>query len=157
VYVGLYGAEGNFQAWLSDFSAPAYVDTTLSDVFGNSYAVYTLTYAAASANQHLNVRYRSKNLFDLDFGNVTLQAATLVQNSNSQPAPVTLLNPAWTGQAFSFSFLSQSGRTYDVSYTDALGDGSWPVLATLTGTGSRLSFTNNRPPATQRFYRVGTK
>jgi hypothetical protein len=94
VYVGLYSAQGNFQAWLSDYSTPAYTDVTLSNFFGNAYGVYTLTYAAASPGQTLHVRYRSLKLFDQDFGNVTLQAATLVLNSGGNTAPtVTIANP----------------------------------------------------------------
>src|SRR6185436_14754959 len=87
VYVGLYAAEGNFQAWLSDFSGVAYTSTTLSNYFGNAYGVFTLTYAAASPGQTLHVRYRSSKLFDQDFGNVTLQAATLVVNSGGNVSP----------------------------------------------------------------------
>src|SRR5262245_14338584 len=34
VYVGLYGAQDHFQAHLGDFSAPAYIDTSLSSIFG---------------------------------------------------------------------------------------------------------------------------
>jgi hypothetical protein len=94
VYLGLYGAQGNFQAWLSDFSDTAYTDTTLSSSFGNAYGVYALTYAAASSGQALTVRYRSLNLFDQDFGNVTLQAATLVANSGGNvPPSVVVTNP----------------------------------------------------------------
>jgi hypothetical protein len=94
VYVGLYGAQGNFQAWLSDFSAAAYLDTTLSNTFDNAYGVYTLNYAAASAGQTLTLRYRSLKLFDFDFGNVTLQAATLVMNPGSNlPPTITIDSP----------------------------------------------------------------
>src|SRR5205823_11039370 len=94
VYVGLYGAQGNFQAWLSDFSGPAYTDIALSNVFDNAYGVYTLTYAAASSGQTLKVRYRPLSLFDQDFGNVTLQAATLVLNtSGNAPPSVSITNP----------------------------------------------------------------
>jgi hypothetical protein len=96
VYVGLYGAQGNFQAYLSDFSAPAYTDTSLSSVFKNAYAVYTLNYAAASAGQTLTIKYSPKTLYDGDFGNVTLQAATLsggsVPTTNS-PRTVTMISP----------------------------------------------------------------
>src|SRR4029453_17889953 len=53
LYVGLYAAQGKFQAWLSDFSARAYADTSLSNFFGNAYAAYTLNYAAASPSQTL--------------------------------------------------------------------------------------------------------
>ncbi|HXJ74826.1 MAG TPA: Ig-like domain-containing protein, partial [Candidatus Dormibacteraeota bacterium] len=41
VYLGLYAAQANFQAWLSDFSGVAYTDTTLSNYFSSSYGVYT--------------------------------------------------------------------------------------------------------------------
>lgn len=95
IYVGLYSAQGDFQAWLSDFSAPAYTDTTISNYFGNAYAVYSLTYAAASSGQALTIRYRSLNLFDLDYGNVTLQAATLAGDSTGNLAPaVNITSPA---------------------------------------------------------------
>jgi hypothetical protein len=49
VYTGLYGVQGNFQAYLSDFSTKAFTDTSVSNVFDNSYVVYTLDYAAASS------------------------------------------------------------------------------------------------------------
>jgi len=95
VYAGLYRAQGNFQAWLSDFSAASYAAATLSNAVGNAYAVYTLTYAAASSGQTLTIRYRSKNVFDRDFGNVTLQAATLSVNSDGNIVPyVAITNPA---------------------------------------------------------------
>src|SRR5207247_5858609 len=89
VYVGLYGAQGHFQAYLSDFSAPAYSDSSLRNIFGNAYSVYTLTYAAAAAGQTLTVKYTAKALFDADFGNVTFQAASLssgVVPNNSAPS-----------------------------------------------------------------------
>lgn len=93
IYVGLYGAQGNFQAWLSDFSAPAYTDTTLVNL-GDTYGVYTLTYAAPTPGQFLKVRYRSLALLDQDFGNVTLQAATLAENSGGNFPPfVAITNP----------------------------------------------------------------
>src|SRR5205814_3310015 len=127
IYVGHYGAQGNFQAWLSDFSAGAYLDTTLSNSYQNVYAVYTLNYAAASSGQTLTVRYRSLKLFDFDFGNVTLQAATLVVNpgTNTSPQPVTLLNPTRSQNDFIFSFQSEAGRSYDLDYIATLGSGTW--------------------------------
>ena len=95
VYVGLYGARGNFQAYLSDFSARAYTDTTISNVYGNSYAVFTLDYSAASAGQSLIIQYRSMALYDFDFGNVTLQAATLVAtNSGNNPPTASITSPS---------------------------------------------------------------
>lgn len=251
VYVALYGAQGNFQAWLSDFGDAAYTDVTLSNIFGNAYGVYTLNYAAASPGQTLHVRYRSLKLFDQDFGNVTLQAATLVGNdsgnspptvqvtspangavllapasftfsatandtdgrvsqveffngstslgadtsdpysvsvnslpagtytltakatddrgastvsgpvtisvTNAPPQAVTLLNPAWTGSSFTFSFVSQSGRSYEAQTRDILATGDWQLLTNLTGTGSIVSVTNAIPGANQRVYRIESK
>jgi Bacterial Ig domain len=341
VYVGLYGAEGNFQAWLSDFSAPAYTDTTLSNYYGNAYAVYTITYTSTTPGQSLIVRYRPLTLFDLDFGNVTLQAATLTVNAggnlnptvgitapadgtiltapasftieaqasdsdgsvsqveffngalslgvdatdpysvpvsnlaaggytfsavatdnlgatasdsislvvndpptasiisptngqsfiapanitisalasdtdgaitnveffeganklgelsaepydfdwnnvpagsysltvratddrgamttssaiaitltNSPAAGVILLDPAWVGSDFVFSFASEAGHTYEVQYSDALGTNTWQVLTSLDGNGSTLFVTNRNVGVLQRFYRVETK
>lgn len=94
VYVGLYGAVGNFQAYLSDFSAPPYTDTSLEDVFGDSYAVYTLDYQAGSAGQNLIIQYRSKELYDFDYGNVTLQSATLSGEADNNLLPqVQIIQP----------------------------------------------------------------
>jgi hypothetical protein len=77
VYVGLYGAEGKFQAYLSDHSAPAYTDISLSSVYGNPPAAYSLDYRAATSGQTLIVEYTTRSLFDFDYGNVSLEAATL--------------------------------------------------------------------------------
>jgi len=156
VYVGLYGGTANFQAWLSDFSARAYADTSLSNFFGNAYAAYMLTYAAASRSETLTVRFTSTALFDADFGNVTLQSATLVGGTNVN-APVTLVNPRWDGTSFAFSFASETGTTYLAEYTPTLGTTNWQTLATITGSGATLKVTNVNPSSAARFYRVLTK
>src|SRR5437867_4432799 len=96
VYVGLYGAQGNFQAYLSDFSAAPYIDSSQGSIFGNAYAEYTVNFTAASADQTLLVRYTAKTLYDADFGNVTLQSATLSGGpapTNSPPS-VEIISPA---------------------------------------------------------------
>jgi hypothetical protein len=159
VYVSVYGAQGNFQAFLSDDSAPPFIDTSLDNVFGDSYAAYTLDYAAAAASQTLTVRFRIRTIYDHDFGNVTLQAATLVVNpgSNAPPTPVTILNPTRAGTDFFFSFASQAGRTYEAQYTDAPGSGVWNLLTTLTGNGLTVNVTNRNVSFAQRFYRVESK
>lgn len=87
VYVGLYGAVGDFLAYLSDMSAPAYTDSSIVNVFGDSYAVYTLDYRAASVGQHLVIHYCSKELFDFDYGNVTLQSASLSGQADTNVIP----------------------------------------------------------------------
>ncbi len=82
VYVGLYTAGGKLEARLSDSSAPVYVDTSLSNSSSTTNAVYTLTYKAASANQTLTVKWTVNTSFT-QWGNVTLQAATLVVNTGT--------------------------------------------------------------------------
>jgi hypothetical protein len=160
VYAGLYAAQGRFQAWLSDFSARAYADFSLSNFTGNAYAAYTLSYAAASPGQTLTVRQMARDLFDFDYGNVTLQAATLVgpAATNRPPSPVTIVNARWLGGSFAFSFASQAGATYDVEFTPMLPPSAlWQTLTTIAGTGSTLHFTNRNPTATARFYRVESR
>ena len=86
VYVGVWGAQGKLEATLSDSSASAYVDTSVTDPGGSSDGiarVYTLTYRAASSGQTLTVKWTVETMHEAQWGNVTLQAATLVTNSNS--------------------------------------------------------------------------
>jgi len=45
--------------------------------------VYTLTYRAASSGQTLTVKWTVETMHEAQWGNVTLQAATLVTHSNS--------------------------------------------------------------------------
>ncbi len=152
VYAGLYGAQGNFQAWLSDFSGRAFTDLSLSNVFNSSYAVYTLSYAAASAGKRLHVRWTVQNLFDVDFGNVTLAAATL--QGPLPILPVLLENPAMVGSSFRFSFTSVANQNYAAQATPSLNPLSWQTFTNLLGNGASLSVTDQVGSATQRFYRV---
>src|SRR5712692_1227285 len=138
VYVGLYGAQGNFQAFLGDFSAPAYTDTSLNNVFKNSYAVYTLDYAAASAGQNLIVQYRSLTLYDQDFGNVTLQAATLVETSSGNvPPTVPIASPTNNAQ-----FTAPTNISITASAADS--DGSVSKVEFFQGV-AKLGESTNSP------------
>jgi len=149
LYVGGYGAQGNFQAFLSDASARAFTDTSLSNVFGNIYALYTLNYAAASGGQALTIRYRTLALFDFDFGNVTLQAATL-QGGNG----LVILNPSRTGTDISFTIATEANRAYSVQYTTSLYPANWQTLTNFTGDGTLATVTDQTTSGAQRFYRV---
>jgi hypothetical protein len=100
VYVGLYAAKGLFQAWLSDFSAKVYADTSLSNYFGNTYAAYTLNYAAASEGQTLTIRFTAKEIYDPDYGNVTLQSVTLVGGAPANVPPAVALTAPTNGSSF---------------------------------------------------------
>jgi len=151
LYVGGYGAQGNFQAFLSDASAGAFTDTSLRNVFGNLYALYTLNYAAASGGQALTIRYRTLALFDFDFGNVTLQAATL-QPGNG----LVILNPSRTATDISFTIATEANRAYSVQYTASLYPTNWQALTNFTGDGTLATVTDRTTSGAQRFYRVGT-
>ncbi|MFN0277197.1 MAG: hypothetical protein ACKVRN_01205 [Pyrinomonadaceae bacterium] len=84
MYVGLWAAGGRFEASLSDGSAPVYIDTSLSSSSSPVNAVYTLNYRAASAGQTLTLQWTANTIFN-QWGNVTLQAATLVGNVTTTP------------------------------------------------------------------------
>jgi hypothetical protein len=90
LYVGTYAAAGGLSVYLTDFSTPVYFDQSLTNEFNGPDAVYTLRYQASSAGQFLVARYTAAATFD-PFGNVTLQAATLVSDNN--PPYVSLISP----------------------------------------------------------------
>jgi hypothetical protein len=153
VYVGGYGMKANLQAWLSDLSAPAYTDGSVSNLFDDSYAVYTLDFAAASAGQSLIVQYRVDALFDPEFGNVTLQAATL--SSPPPPTPLRIVNSVLTENGFMFSFPTEAGKNYSVQLAPALASPiDWQTFTNVLGNGSMATVTDADFSASRRFYRV---
>jgi hypothetical protein len=139
IYAGLYGAQGNFQAYLSDFSAKPFTDTSLSNFFNNSYSVYTLDYTAASDGQSLIIRYRALNLFDQEFGNVTFQAATLTGTSAAFPntPPTVSISSPTNGE----SFLAPGNITMVAS---AFDDGSVANVEFYNG-AMKLGESTNSP------------
>jgi hypothetical protein len=158
VHVGLYGGESIFGAYLSDFSAAAYIDTSVSNVYGNSYAIYTLDYQAASPGQSLVIHHRANRLFDLIYGNMTWQAVTLSHGDPAAPQPVLLLNPVLSGDHFSFTFSTETGRIYAVQFADRLESGtSWLTWTNVTGTGETAIVRQPWAGSVCRFYRVETE
>ena len=91
LYVGAYGARGRLQAWLDDFSAPVLFDQSLVNPGNGPGIVYTLQFRAAETNRTLVLHYTVAEMIDMDFGNVTLQAATLV--GANRPPTVALITP----------------------------------------------------------------
>jgi hypothetical protein len=77
VYVGVWFAQGRFEASLSDGSAPTYVDTSIGVTPGRSNGVYTVQYKSATEGQTLRIRYTIQTNHFSPFGNVTLESATL--------------------------------------------------------------------------------
>jgi chitodextrinase len=93
VYVGVWKAKGRLEARLSDMSAPAFIDTGLEDCYDTTNRIFTITYRAASAGQNLEVTLLADGVFDLEYGNVTLQAATLVSSVGPTAIPVGAIVP----------------------------------------------------------------
>ena len=120
VYVGLYGAEGKFQAYLSDYSAPAYSDTSLRGltVYDNAYTNYTLEYRAASSRQRLIVKFTAGTVFDADYGNVSLEAATSSGASLPTNAPPTVAITSPTNNAI---FAAPANITITADSSDSDG------------------------------------
>lgn len=77
VYVAAVGAQGKFEAYLSDGSAPIFVDTSAdSQASGNVVnRVYTLRFHAATDGQKLIVRYNMVNNYG--YGGVVVNAVTV--------------------------------------------------------------------------------
>ena len=120
VYVGLYGGEGKFQAYLSDFSAPAYTDTSMRGltVYDNAYTNYTLDYRAASSGQMLIVKFTARILFDADYGNVSLETATLSGANLPTNAPPTV---AITSPLNNATFVAPANITITADASDRDG------------------------------------
>src|SRR5262249_54301162 len=57
LYVGTYGAQGRLRAYVSDFTAPLYMDESLENFGNGPGVVYTLNYSTASPGQTLIVNY----------------------------------------------------------------------------------------------------
>jgi hypothetical protein len=152
VWLGVYGAAGTFQAFLSDGSAPPYTDTSLDSIFGKLQAVYSLDYSAASPGQTLSVQYRSARVYDMDFGNVAVQAAAL--QAVAPPPTVRLVNARAVGSSFQFDLPTEAGRTYTVQYATELETGTWQTLTVVMGNGSLTTVTDAVLTDRQRFYRV---
>jgi hypothetical protein len=156
VYVGGYGVQADFQAYLSDFSANSYCSDCVSNMYSGGYMTYTINYTAASAGQQLIVVYQASSVFDLAYGNVALQAATL-QADNSFPIPVSIMNPQQIGKNFTFSFSTELNHSYAAQYADSLPTSNWVTFTNVGGTGNTLSVTNQNIPTTRRYYRVQTQ
>jgi hypothetical protein len=152
VYVGLYGAAGNFQAFLSDGCAPPYTDTSLDSIYDKPHAVYSLDYSATFPGQTLTVEYRSARLYDMDFGNVTWQAAALHRPRLAEP--IRLVNARTVNGFFQFDLPTQSGIVYTVQFTSDPGMNSWQTLTVVVGDGTLITVNDPELGSSQRFYRI---
>ena len=152
VYAGLYRAQGRLDAWLSDFSAVPYSDSSVVRPDSNRRAVYTLVFASANPGANLVITWTPAAVFDPFFGNLTWQAATLWQQP---PQPVLqVVSPPPVPNEFALSFYAQTAANYTVQYVDALGSTNWQGLTNFSGPGADALVADPLMGLTQRFYRV---
>lgn len=135
--------------------SPIPAGSNVSNIYGNSYVVYTFNYWAGSGGQQINVIWRSPNLFDQTYGNVTLQAATL-QGGPPELSSVYILDPVRIGNDFIMSCDTVSNQTYAAEYTPSLPPAGWTGFATVPGNGSTVTVTDYNVPPGQRYYRART-
>ena len=151
VYCGLYGAHGNFQAFLTDASAPAFTETSMDTVYDSYASVFTIDYAAASPGQKLVVRFRSANVYDMTYGNVALQSVTL---RGPREEPVRIIDAQREGATFRLSFATELGRNYAVEFSEALSSGNWLAFTNFPGSGETITVHHENASSTQGYYRV---
>jgi probable HAF family extracellular repeat protein len=83
--------------------------------------------------------------------------AFLLTPANSA-APVTISQAAFGEGSFSFSFGTQSGRTYTGQFSTSPGPGdTWQTFTNLVGTGSTVRVTDTTATNAERYYRVVAK
>jgi hypothetical protein len=90
-------------------------------------------------------------------GATITSSSAAISVTNSPASAVSLLNPRLNGSVFSFSFLTEGGRSYTVQFTPAINPTNWQTLTNLTGNGSTAVISDANATATQRFYRVGAQ
>lgn len=151
LYVGAWKAAGTLTATLSDGSATPY-SAVVSNAAGTSNSVVTLSFAAETAGQHLNIDY----VLTTDFagGNVTLQSAAveggmLALTSAPTAASVNLSSEGTTdwahwGLSAASDFTSKSGAVQEISNLTKIGTA---LLQRYSNNDIGYSWTGGTPTA----------
>jgi hypothetical protein len=155
LYLGLYASGGTVQAFLSDFSAPAFTDSSLKSFYNNSSGVYSLSYFSASSNQTLTVRYISNAQYDMTYGgSLWLAAATLSGSISSTGPRPPLISCGIQQGIFTLSFSTEASRTYTVEWADSMAGPFWQTLTNFTGDGNTAIINDPDSSGDARFFRV---
>src|SRR5207247_3042903 len=89
-----------------------------------------------------------------DGGGVATSVPVNVTVNSTTAAPVTRLSPLASENRFSFSFPTESGRTYLVEHTISLSPVYWQTLTNVVGDGSVTSGPDPNQTDEQQCYRV---
>jgi probable HAF family extracellular repeat protein len=121
-----------------------------STIVGNStVAPYSATVSSLSAGTYTLSAVASDN------AGLTATNAITVTVLNSAVAPITLLNPAFNGNSFSFSLATQAGVTYQGQFVSPLGTANnWITFTNFVGDGSTVQVSDWKLSQDQGFYRV---
>ncbi len=149
LFVGVWDAQGKLEASLSDGSATAIIDSTLTNQTATSNGVYTLNYQAGSAGQTVTVKWTAQAVFNA-YGNVTLQAGSLsagASTSNQAPtvsagADQTITLPAASslGGTVSDDGLPSPPATLSLTWTKVSGPGT-VTFGNANAAGTTASFS----------------
>jgi hypothetical protein len=155
IYVGVFGAAARLSAWMTDWSAPPWFDTSVSDGYGRTIAVYTLRFASPNPSASLRISWTPIAIFVPEYGNLTWQSATLqlAQEPELDPPTLKVAAPPAPG-LFALSFMAASGRKYTVQWAEGLLSPNWQTVTNFTGEGVEVLAVDYPGGSSQRFYRV---
>jgi peptidoglycan/xylan/chitin deacetylase (PgdA/CDA1 family)/lysophospholipase L1-like esterase len=149
LYLGLWTARGRFEAKLSDGSVPSYV-AYLDNAAGSVDRVVTLSFSAASSGVNLIIGYTVENNYGNSWGNITLQAATLVRAQVNQ-APDGVINSPATNVSITV------GQSVSFAGTGTDPDNNLPLTYRWGfGTGSGIPDSTAKDPGPVQFNAAGT-
>lgn len=153
LYVGVFGAAARLSAWMTDWSAPPWFDTSVSDGYGRTVAVYTLRFASPNPSASLRISWTPVAIFVPEYGNLTWQSATLQLAQEPDPPTLRVAAPPAPGQ-FALSFMAASGRKYTAQCVNDLTSSNWQTITNFTGAGAEALVVDSIAGSSQRFYRV---
>jgi hypothetical protein len=145
VICGGYANVGQLGVALTDGSAPEYLDASQSSGGGSFYALYTITYKAASAGQHLIVSWVQLNTGT----NVTLSGAAYAGSAPVGAPCATACLTATGTSGNSAVNLTSEGTADWVHFGDTAPNrkaGVGPQIGNSTAVGGGQVFTYNNDP-----------
>ena len=84
------------------------------------------------------------------------ELAVQTSGSTNGTGGLQLINAGTQANNFQFQFASETGKTYQVQYKDAINNATWESLSTVTGDGTVKTVSDTRATPT-RFYRAATQ
>ncbi len=153
-------ADGTVEAWGSNTSGVTNVPPGLSNVVAIAAgSAHSLALKADGTIVAWGNNTSGQTNVPAGLSNVVAVAAggghSIALVGNGPPvvsAPIQ--NPTLSGNSFSFSIPSQSGRVYELDYKNNITDPTWTALPLAAGNGTNLVMTDSTATNSQRFYRV---